>query len=83
MACASPFSTRVPTSTNVAVRRANLAGDLTRSQPETFAVRCDAEIQLFFPRSEPVIYVKQIMIYYDILKRQGIEYKEVQASLIE
>ena len=33
--------------------------------------------------TEPVIYVKQIMIYYDILKRQGIEYKDVQASLIE
>jgi membrane-bound lytic murein transglycosylase F len=33
--------------------------------------------------TEPVIYVKQIMIYYDILKRQGIEYREVQASLIE
>jgi len=26
--------------------------------------------------TEPVIYVKQIMIYYDILKRQGIEYSE-------
>jgi membrane-bound lytic murein transglycosylase F len=33
--------------------------------------------------SEPVIYVKQIMIYYDILKRQGIEYRDVQAKLIE
>ena len=33
--------------------------------------------------TEPVIYVKQIMIYYDILKRQGIEYREVQARLIE
>jgi len=33
--------------------------------------------------TEPVIYVKQIMIYYDILKRQGIEYGEVQAQLIE
>ena len=33
--------------------------------------------------TEPVIYVKQIMIYYDILKRQGIEYGEVQARLIE
>ncbi|UCD78548.1 MAG: membrane-bound lytic murein transglycosylase MltF [Desulfobacterales bacterium] len=31
--------------------------------------------------TEPVIYIKQIMIYYDILKRQGIEYGEVQASL--
>lgn len=31
--------------------------------------------------TEPVIYVKQIMIYYDILKRQGIEYGEVQAQL--
>jgi membrane-bound lytic murein transglycosylase F len=31
--------------------------------------------------TEPIIYVKQIMIYYDILKRQGIEYKDVQASL--
>ena len=30
--------------------------------------------------TEPVRYVKQIMIYYDILKRQGIEYKDVQAS---
>ena len=33
--------------------------------------------------TEPVIYVKQIMIYYDILKRQGIEYGEVQARLID
>ena len=33
--------------------------------------------------TEPVIYVKQIMIYYDILKRQGIEYREAQARLIE
>ena len=33
--------------------------------------------------TEPVIYIKQIMIYYDILKRQGIEYRDVQASLIE
>ena len=33
--------------------------------------------------TEPVIYVKQIMIYYDILKRQGIEYGEVQARLVE
>jgi membrane-bound lytic murein transglycosylase F len=33
--------------------------------------------------TEPVIYVKQIMIYYDILKRQGIEYEEVQARLID
>ena len=33
--------------------------------------------------TEPVIYVKQIMIYYDILKRQGIEYEEVQARLME
>jgi membrane-bound lytic murein transglycosylase F len=33
--------------------------------------------------TEPVIYVKQIMIYYDILKRQGIEYGEVQARLME
>ncbi len=31
--------------------------------------------------TEPVTYIKQIMIYYDILKRQGIEYGEVQASL--
>lgn len=31
--------------------------------------------------TEPVIYIKQIMIYYDILKRQGIEYGEVQARL--
>ncbi len=33
--------------------------------------------------TEPVIYVKQIMIYYDILKRQGIEYGDVQAKLNE
>ncbi len=33
--------------------------------------------------TEPVIYVKQIMIYYDILKRKGIEYGEVQARLME
>jgi len=31
--------------------------------------------------TEPVTYIKQIMIYYDILKRQGIEYGEVQARL--
>jgi len=31
--------------------------------------------------TEPVKYIKQIMIYYDILKRQGIEYGEVQAKL--
>jgi len=31
--------------------------------------------------TEPVLYIKQIMIYYDILKRQGIEYGEVQASM--
>jgi membrane-bound lytic murein transglycosylase F len=31
--------------------------------------------------NEPVIYIKQIMIYYDILKRQGIEYEEAQAKL--
>ena len=31
--------------------------------------------------TEPVLYIKQIMIYYDILKRQGIEYAESQASL--
>jgi membrane-bound lytic murein transglycosylase F len=31
--------------------------------------------------TEPVRYIKQIMVYYDILKRQGIEYGEVQASL--
>ena len=31
--------------------------------------------------TEPIIYIKHIMIYYDILKRQGIEYGEVQASL--
>ena len=31
--------------------------------------------------TEPIIYIKQIMIYYDILKRQGIEYGDVQARL--
>jgi len=31
--------------------------------------------------TEPVFYIKQIMIYYDILKRRGIEQKEVQAKL--
>jgi len=31
--------------------------------------------------TEPVKYIKQIMIYYDILKRQGIEYGEAQAKL--
>ena len=31
--------------------------------------------------TEPVIYIKQIMIYYDVLKRKGIEYGEVQANL--
>ncbi len=31
--------------------------------------------------TEPVLYIKQIMIYYDILKRRGIEHGEVQAKL--
>jgi membrane-bound lytic murein transglycosylase F len=31
--------------------------------------------------TEPVRYIKQIMIYFDILKRQGIEYGEAQARL--
>ena len=31
--------------------------------------------------TEPVLYVKRIMIYYDILKRQGIEYGGEQAKL--
>jgi membrane-bound lytic murein transglycosylase F len=30
--------------------------------------------------TEPISYIKQIMIYYDILKHQGIEYKTTQAS---
>ena len=30
--------------------------------------------------TEPVRYIKQIMIYYDVLKRQGIEYGDVQAK---
>ena len=30
--------------------------------------------------TEPVLYIKQIMIYYDILKRQGIEHGEFQAK---
>jgi len=30
--------------------------------------------------TEPIIYIKQIMIYYDILKRQGIEYGEAQGA---
>ncbi len=29
--------------------------------------------------SEPVRYIKQIMIYYDVLKRQGFEYKTAEA----
>ena len=33
--------------------------------------------------TEPVTYVNQIKIFYDILKRQGIEYGEAQARLIE
>ena len=33
--------------------------------------------------TEPVLYVKRIMTYFDILKRQGIEYGEVQARLME
>ena len=31
--------------------------------------------------TEPILYIKQIMIYYDILKRRGIEHGEVQAKL--
>ncbi|MHC4292501.1 MAG: transglycosylase SLT domain-containing protein, partial [Planctomycetota bacterium] len=30
--------------------------------------------------TEPVLYIKQILIYYDILKRRGIEHGEVQAK---
>ena len=30
--------------------------------------------------TEPVLYIKQIMIYYDILKRHGIKHGEVQAK---
>jgi membrane-bound lytic murein transglycosylase F len=33
--------------------------------------------------TEPVMYIKQIMIYYDILKRQGIEYGGARAMLGE
>ena len=33
--------------------------------------------------TEPVLYIKQIMIYYDILKKRGIEQGEVQAKLGE
>jgi membrane-bound lytic murein transglycosylase F len=29
--------------------------------------------------NEPIRYIKQIMIYYDVLKRQGFEYKTAQA----
>jgi membrane-bound lytic murein transglycosylase F len=29
--------------------------------------------------SEPVRYIKQILIYYDVLKRQGFEYKTTEA----
>jgi membrane-bound lytic murein transglycosylase F len=32
--------------------------------------------------TEPVRYVKQIMKYYEILKRQGIEYKEVKTQVV-
>ena len=30
--------------------------------------------------SEPVRYIKQIMIYYDVLRKQGFEYKTTQAN---
>jgi membrane-bound lytic murein transglycosylase F len=30
--------------------------------------------------TEPIRYIKQIMIYYDVLKRQGFEYKTAQAK---
>jgi len=33
--------------------------------------------------SEPVRYIKQIMIYYDVLKRQGFEYKTARAPAQE
>jgi len=29
--------------------------------------------------NEPIRYIKQIMIYYDVLKRQGFEYKTAEA----
>jgi membrane-bound lytic murein transglycosylase F len=31
--------------------------------------------------TEPVLYINQIMVYYDILKRRGIEQNEVQAEV--
>jgi membrane-bound lytic murein transglycosylase F len=30
--------------------------------------------------NEPIRYIKQIMIYYDVLKQQGFEYKKAQAN---
>ena len=30
--------------------------------------------------NEPIRYIKQIMIYYDVLRKQGFEYKTTQAK---
>jgi hypothetical protein len=30
--------------------------------------------------TEPIRYIKQILTYYDVLKRQGFEYKTAQAK---
>ena len=30
--------------------------------------------------NEPIRYIKQIMIYYDVLRQQGFEYKTAQAK---
>ena len=45
--------------------------------------RCDPAAQKYYQKAEygycrgtePIEYVKQIMIYYDILRHQGIEYR--------
>jgi membrane-bound lytic murein transglycosylase F len=34
----------------------------------------------FCQGDEPINYIKQILIYYDILKRQGIEFSATQAG---
>ncbi len=70
---------------NLAVRK-NLDPDLWDSLAQTLPLlryrKYYKDAKYGYCRgTEPVKYIKQILIYYDILKRQGIEYGEVQARL--
>jgi membrane-bound lytic murein transglycosylase F len=70
---------------NLAVRK-NLDPNLWESIAKTFPLlryrKYYKDAKYGYCRgTEPVKYIEQIMIYYDILKRQGIEYGDVQAKL--